>query len=322
MHEDFNVAEWSDALGFQEGVAGRQQVLLTGMPRSSLKRRVRSGKWQRLQRGVYATFTGPAPRQAELWAALLRAGPGATLSHHTAAELHGLTDELDDRIHVTVPAARHPARHKKIIGLVIHRSSRIDQARHPALSPPRTRVEDTVLDLVEAARDFDEASTGSLGRWAEGALPCRCLPPRLGLERNCAGARRSPKLSPTWRTEFDRCWNAGMSRALSGHTGSLRRSGRRSAVSPCMGRGRRTSIISTTNSRCAWRSTGRRLIRPTSTGTTYVAITRTRPAGLQRSGSGGRMSRSIVAVLPYWSPPPCASTAGPARRVPAPPAAR
>jgi very-short-patch-repair endonuclease len=191
MHEDFNVAEWSDALGFQEGVAGRQQVLLTGMPRSSLKRRVRSGKWQRLQRGVYATFTGPAPRQAELWAALLRAGPGATLSHHTAAELHGLTDELDDRIHVTVPAARHPARHKKIIGLVIHRSSRIDQARHPALSPPRTRVEDTVLDLVEAARDFDEAFnwiTRAVGRG-------RTTVPLLAA---AAGARKKLR----WRAEI------------------------------------------------------------------------------------------------------------------------
>jgi hypothetical protein len=157
MHEGFNVTEWPDDLGLQEGVAGRQQALRTGMRRSSLGRRLISGKWQRLQRGVYATFTGRAPRQAELWAALLRAGPGATLSHHTAAELYGLTDQLDDQIHVTVPAARHPARHQIITGLVIHRSTRIDKARHPALSPPRTRVEDTVLDLVEAARDFDEA---------------------------------------------------------------------------------------------------------------------------------------------------------------------
>ncbi len=122
-----------------------------------MRRRLGSGRWRRLQRGAYATFSGPAPRQAELWAALLRAGPGATLSHQTAAELHGLTDRAGEQIHVTVPVARNPARYGKIPGVIVHRSSRIDLARHPALSPPRTRVEETVLDLVETARDFDEA---------------------------------------------------------------------------------------------------------------------------------------------------------------------
>jgi hypothetical protein len=107
---------------------------------------------------VYATFTGPASREAELWAALLRAGPGATLSHQTAAELHNLIDKPSEQIHVTVPVTRSPGR-RKIPGLIIHRSSRIDLARHPVFSPPRTRVEETVLDLVEAARDFDEAFT-------------------------------------------------------------------------------------------------------------------------------------------------------------------
>jgi len=48
--------------------------------------RLKSAKWRRVQRGVYATFTGPVHREARLWAALRRAGPGAMLSHETAAE--------------------------------------------------------------------------------------------------------------------------------------------------------------------------------------------------------------------------------------------
>ena len=147
----------SGTLEYQAGVAGRRQVLRSGMSRNVIRRRLASGRWRLLGRGVYATFSGPLSRQAELWAALLRAGPGATLSHETAAELHGLTDRPGEQIHVTVPATRNPARRQKIPGLVIHRSRRIGAARHPALSPPRTRVEDTVLDLVETARDFDEA---------------------------------------------------------------------------------------------------------------------------------------------------------------------
>lgn len=156
MHENI-VRDWTGTLERQVGVAGRRQALRAGLSRNVVRRRLASGRWRRLRRAVYATFSGPPSRQAELWAALLRAGPGATLSHHTAAELHGLTDKPSEQIHVTVPAARNVARRRKISGLIIHRSRRIEEARHPALSPPRTRVEDTVLDLVEVARDFEEA---------------------------------------------------------------------------------------------------------------------------------------------------------------------
>jgi hypothetical protein len=158
MRKNF-AADWPGPWDEQAGVADRSQTLHSGVSRNTVRRRLGSGQWQRLHRGVYAAFSGAAPRDAQLWAALLRAGPGATLSHYTAAELHGLIDSPTDQIHVTVPATRNPARQGRINGLVIHRSCRIDAARHPALSPPRTRVEDTVLDLVEAARDFDEAFT-------------------------------------------------------------------------------------------------------------------------------------------------------------------
>jgi hypothetical protein len=149
--------DWPGTLEEQARVIGRSQALRSGVSRDVVRQRLKSGQRQRLHRGVYATFSGPRTREAQLWAALLRAGPGATLSHYTAAELHGLLDSPADQIHITVSATRNPARHRKIAGLVIHRSCRIDAARHPVLSPPRTRVEDTVLDLVEAARDFDEA---------------------------------------------------------------------------------------------------------------------------------------------------------------------
>jgi hypothetical protein len=40
---------------------------------------------------------------------------------------------------------------------VVHRSGHIQQQRLPQWELPRTRIEDTVLDLVAAARTFDEA---------------------------------------------------------------------------------------------------------------------------------------------------------------------
>jgi hypothetical protein len=118
---------------------------------------LRAGHWQKVYPGVYATFTGELTREAELWAALLRAGPEATLSHYTAAERHGLLDRPAQAIHITVPADSHPARRARIPDVVIHRSRSISRARHPAMAPPCTRVEDTVLDLIELAAAFNEA---------------------------------------------------------------------------------------------------------------------------------------------------------------------
>ena len=114
--------------------------------------RLERRRWQMLFRGVYAVFTGLPPRQAWLWAAVLRAGEGAVLSHQTAAELHGLIDYPADAIYVTIPSSRRVATR----GLIVRTSDCIDQARQPNRSPPRTGVEETVLDLVQLAPSFDD----------------------------------------------------------------------------------------------------------------------------------------------------------------------
>ena len=116
--------------------------------------RVRGGHWQRLHQGVYATFTGQPDREAILWAALRRAGPDAVLSHWTAAELSKLTNSQSRLIHVTVPRHQHV---RPISGVMIHRSSRVSQARHPAVMPPRTRIEETALDLAGCSKDLEDA---------------------------------------------------------------------------------------------------------------------------------------------------------------------
>jgi very-short-patch-repair endonuclease len=121
-----------------------------------IRGRADSGRWQRLQRGVYAAFSGAPSRETMLWAALLRAGPDAVLSHQTAAERHGLIDEPSPVIIITVPASRHPAQ-VKVAGVIVHRSDAILRTRHPAMRPPCTRVEDTVLDLIQVASTFDDA---------------------------------------------------------------------------------------------------------------------------------------------------------------------
>jgi Transcriptional regulator, AbiEi antitoxin len=141
----------------QEGVLDATQAREAGITLESIKNQLSRGQWQRLQRGVYASFSGTPTRRAELWAALLRAGPGAILSHQSAAELYGLLDGCSPVIHITVPHRSNPARCGKVPGVVIHRSRSVALARHPALTPPRTRIDQTVLDLIDGSQTFDEA---------------------------------------------------------------------------------------------------------------------------------------------------------------------
>jgi hypothetical protein len=148
-------ADCQSLINRQGGVLSCSQAADNEVDPDRLKSRLRYGDWQRLQRGVYASHTGTPSRAAELWAALLRCGEDAVLSHYTAAERHGLLKGKSQSIHVAVPARLDPARYGKIPGLVIHRSDAIVGTCHPAMTPRCTRVEDTVLDILKITRGFD-----------------------------------------------------------------------------------------------------------------------------------------------------------------------
>lgn len=177
----------------QQGIVGRDQVIGTGLSSSAVGRRLRSRDWQRLGRGVYATFTGKSDREARLWTILLRVGEGAVFSHETAAELHGFAERQAKAIHVTVPASRRPAQRRPIPGVVIHRSRIVVAELHADFKLPRTSPEDTVLDLVNAARSFDEAYS-----WICRAVGCGATLPVLLRE---ALGRRSRIRWRDWLTD-------------------------------------------------------------------------------------------------------------------------
>lgn len=180
-------ASVADLLALQDGVLTRAQALQSGITDKYVVAALRSGRWQRLHTGVYAAFSGPPPRRAQLWAAVLRAGPEAVLSHQTAAELHGLSNEAAV-IHVTVSPGRQVT---SVRGLAVHRCARVDEARHPVQLPPRTRFEETVLDLAGAAGSLDDA----LGWVLRACGTRRTTPERLAT----AMALRS---RVRWRTEL------------------------------------------------------------------------------------------------------------------------
>jgi hypothetical protein len=182
--EDQRSLTWRSQLQSQAGVVSRHQALDAGFTGKAVDWQLHSGAWQRMHHGVYATFTGVPSRKAKLWAAVLRVGPGAVLSHETAAEVHGLTDKPSSKIHVSVPAEQRPARYRKIPGVVIHRSRCLMPQWQPPWQLPRTTVEDTVLDLIAAARTFDDAYG-----WISDAVGRRLTTPELISQALAARAR-------------------------------------------------------------------------------------------------------------------------------------
>ena len=165
---------WRSQVHFQSGVVSRQQALDAGFTEKAIEWRLRSGVWQRVYRRVYATFTGTPSREARLWAAVLRVGPDAVLSHETTAEIQHLTDKPSRQIHISVPAGHHPGRRRNIRGVVIHRSRGVVAEWQPPWHLPRTSVEDTVLDLITVARSFDDAYS-----WISAAIGRRLSTPEL-----------------------------------------------------------------------------------------------------------------------------------------------
>ncbi len=158
-------ADLQEQAQYQAGVITRRQALRSGLSRNTIVARLKHDRWQQVCRGVYATFTGPVARDAQLWAAVLYAGSGARLSHQTAAEILRLIDRRPPSIHVTIPAGRRvvaPA------GVVIHTyTTALPGWRFARGVPPHTLAEETIVDLIHAATDLDDVVayvTGAFGR--------------------------------------------------------------------------------------------------------------------------------------------------------------
>ena len=147
---------------WQAGLITREQALFAGLSSSAIRSKVAHARWQQIHRGVYATHSGSLAREARLWAAVLYGGPGARLSHESAAEIVRLTDRRSPLIHVTIPANR---RVKPPPGVVIHISSSGNARwRFAQGIPPHTFAEETVIDLVQAAGDLDDVVAYVTGR--------------------------------------------------------------------------------------------------------------------------------------------------------------
>lgn len=144
----------------QSGAVARRQLRKLGVSREMVRSHLRGRRWQRVHPGTYVVFTGPLPPLTRIWAAILYAGESAVASHRTAGWLLRLVDDLPLRLDVCVP---HGHRHRgSRPGVRVRQSRRLADRKHPAQLPPRTRLEDTVLDLTDDSPSADDVITVAL----------------------------------------------------------------------------------------------------------------------------------------------------------------
>jgi very-short-patch-repair endonuclease len=152
----------------QHGVVALPQLVRLGLSQRAVSHRTAAGRLHRIHRGVYAVGHPVLPRYGRWMAAVLAAGPGAALSHASAAALWEIRPTAATRIDVSVPLAGGRAKRP---GLRIHRATALrsdETRRHHGIrvtTPARTLVDlasslprralERALDQAEILELFD-----------------------------------------------------------------------------------------------------------------------------------------------------------------------
>jgi very-short-patch-repair endonuclease len=158
----------------QHGVVEHSQLVELGMSKHTIGRWVRAGRLHRVHRGVFAVGHPRLTPEGRFLAAVFACGPGAVLSHESAAVLWGLRQPRGPRIDVT--AATRGGRSRRG-ALISHRSTLEPEEVTVKDGVPVTSAARTVLDLADVLRRrplervLDEAFY--LGLDLEGLTPRR-----------------------------------------------------------------------------------------------------------------------------------------------------
>ncbi len=87
----------------QGGYFAANQAVEIGFSHKRLSENVKSGRFQRIARGIYRLTYFPNSPFEDLFIAWLRAGSRAAISHESALAVYDLSDVLPSEVHVTVP---------------------------------------------------------------------------------------------------------------------------------------------------------------------------------------------------------------------------
>ncbi len=164
-HADRRIARLA---GRQHGVASRGQLLGAGVTARQIDRRIAHGLLHPLHRGVYAVGANVLSQRGVWLAAVLACGPGALLSHRSAAALHGLVRARGPSDVTVGNRRRERPRLRTHHARTLLPADRTLVDRIPATSIPRTLLDlAAVADLHTVRRAFEEAERLRLLRMRE-----------------------------------------------------------------------------------------------------------------------------------------------------------
>ena len=126
----------------QYGVIARAQLAGLGLGRGAIDHRLAVGRLHPVHRGVFAVGHAVLSRHGVWMAAVLAAGPGAVLSHRSAAALWGIRDTARARPEVSV------ARRCERPGVDAHRVTLAEDEITAERGIPVTTPARTLLDLA------------------------------------------------------------------------------------------------------------------------------------------------------------------------------
>jgi predicted transcriptional regulator of viral defense system len=167
----------------QHGRISWAQLIALGASRATIHTWTKSGYLKRVLPRVYAVGHTAPSKEADLWAAVLYAGPGAELSHASGAHHRGLIIYPPDVIHVSTPRVKI----KSIPGVIQVHAGRDNLERSTHEGIPATTVPQTLLDLAA------EPSNYKLLRRALAVLDYRDELDVSAIERICGKGRAGSK---------------------------------------------------------------------------------------------------------------------------------
>ena len=159
----------------QEGLFTTAQAAEAGYSPQLLQKHLHAGRIQRVRRGVYRLVHFPPGDHEDLAAVWLWSGRAGVFSHETALFLHGLSDVLPARVHLTLPRSWDARRLRVPRGVVLHHADVAKEERAWVGPVPVTAPRRTLMDCIAAnvAPDLVEQAIEQAG--ARGVVPQAAL---------------------------------------------------------------------------------------------------------------------------------------------------
>jgi very-short-patch-repair endonuclease len=144
--------------GGRGGLITRQELLLAGLSPRGIRHRCERGALRKIHEGVYQVGHGELSPHARWTAAVLAGGPGAALSHRSAAALWGIRRVVGPVVEVTVPNKRRPQTNLRFHRAHLQPDELTTHHGIPTTTPTRTLLDlAATLNQRQLERAMDEA---------------------------------------------------------------------------------------------------------------------------------------------------------------------